>query len=200
MFNLDPEKTDLFQDKRVRQALLYALDRDSITKNIFFGYGEAAMGTQPPMSPAYAPDRMIPPYDYDPEKAKSLLTEAGWTLKDGVMQKDGEKLEIDFVYITAAKPGRSAGDLHERSLGGIGVKLNVQNLSSLDVVRAVAIRRLPDGAAGQLGSQSTGIRPFCSHAMPLPPASIFHTIATPNGTSSISSNGSNSTPINGPIC
>ena len=78
-FNLDPEVTTKWQDKRVRQALLYALDRESIVNDILLGYAEVAQGTQPVISYAYAPDEITTKYTYDPEKAKALLAEAGWT-------------------------------------------------------------------------------------------------------------------------
>ena len=98
--NLDPERTLLFQDKAVRQALFTALDRDAITKNIFLGYGEAAIGSQPKLSPAYAPDRITTKYAYDPARAKELLAQAGWTDSndDGTVDKDGEKMEFEFLY------------------------------------------------------------------------------------------------------
>ena len=56
MTNLDPEKTELFLDRRVRQALFYGLDRESIVNDILLGYAEVAQGTQPVISFAYAPD------------------------------------------------------------------------------------------------------------------------------------------------
>ena len=98
--NLDPERTTLFQAKEVRQALLYALDRQSITDNIFFGYGQPAVGTQPELSAAYAPDRMSPSYAYDPAKAKELFAQAGWTdsNNDGTLDKDGQKFEFTLLY------------------------------------------------------------------------------------------------------
>ncbi len=139
-FNLDPDKTDLFQDQNVRQALFYALDRDSITRNIFFGYGEAAMGTQPPISPAYAPDRMLPAYDFDPEKAKSLLNEAGWQLDDGVMRKDGQKLEFDFLYAGGEPVVDQIVTYMKEAWEAIGVKIDVTSLNG-----AALIDRLQSG-------------------------------------------------------
>ena len=99
-FNLDPEVTTKWQDQRVRQALLYALDRDSIVNDILLGYAEVAQGTQPVISYAYAPEAVTTKYTYDPEKAKSLLAEAGWTDSDGdgVVDKDGESLSFEFLY------------------------------------------------------------------------------------------------------
>jgi peptide/nickel transport system substrate-binding protein len=99
-FNLDPEVTTKWQDQRVRQALMYALDRQSIVDNILLGYAEVAQGTQPSVSYAYAPDRVTTRYTYDPEKAAALLDEAGWTDSDGdgIRDKDGEALSFELLY------------------------------------------------------------------------------------------------------
>jgi peptide/nickel transport system substrate-binding protein len=99
-FNLDPDVTTKWQDPRVRQALLYALDRESIVNDILLGYAEVAQGTQPVVSYAYAPDQITTTYSYDPEKAKALLAEAGWTDSDGdgIVDKDGEALSFEFLY------------------------------------------------------------------------------------------------------
>jgi peptide/nickel transport system substrate-binding protein len=99
-FNLDPEVTTMWQDERVRQALLYALDRESIVNDILLGYAEVAQGTQPVVSYAYAPDQIETNYGYDPEQAAALLEEAGWTDTDGdgIVDKDGEAMSFEFLY------------------------------------------------------------------------------------------------------
>jgi peptide/nickel transport system substrate-binding protein len=81
--NMDPEKTTLFLERPVRQALLHGLDRESIVNDIWLGYAEVAQGTQPVISYAYAPDQITTRYDYDPDRARALLAEAGWTDSDG---------------------------------------------------------------------------------------------------------------------
>lgn len=102
--NLDPEKTLLFQDVEVRQAMMFAVDRDSMVENIMLSYAEVAQGTQPVLSPAYAPDQIDTIYTYDPDGAADLLEEAGWTLNaDGVREKDGNVLSFEIMY-----PGGSA--------------------------------------------------------------------------------------------
>jgi peptide/nickel transport system substrate-binding protein len=91
--NLDPERTTLFQDVEVRQALMHALDREAMVEGIYFGYAEVAVGTMPTMSWAYNPDEIEHPYPYDVERAIELLERAGWTPgSDGVRQKDGQRL------------------------------------------------------------------------------------------------------------
>jgi peptide/nickel transport system substrate-binding protein len=99
---MDPEKTTLFQDAEVRQALLYALDREAMVEEIAYGFGQVAVGTMPPLSWAYNPDGIEMTYPFDPDMAVSLLEEAGWTDTngDGVVDKDGE--EMSFTMYTNA--------------------------------------------------------------------------------------------------
>lgn len=98
--NQDESKTTMFSDTRVRQAMMYALDRPTLADIVYDGYAVQADGTQPVLSIAYAPERVNTIYDYDPEKAAQLLEEAGWvdTDGDGIREKDGEKLSFDVVF------------------------------------------------------------------------------------------------------
>ncbi len=99
-YNLDPEKTTLFQQPEVRKALLYAVDRQSLVDNQLLGFGIVANGSQPELSIAFAPDRITTKYTYDVEKAKQLLADAGWADSDGdgIVEKDGEKLSFQVMY------------------------------------------------------------------------------------------------------
>jgi peptide/nickel transport system substrate-binding protein len=101
--NLDPEKTMLFQDKAVREALLRALDRDAINENIFLGLGEVAVGTQSLLSTAYAPEEIENPYAFDLEAARALMEEAGWVDADGdgIREKDGQPFSFEMTYTEA---------------------------------------------------------------------------------------------------
>jgi peptide/nickel transport system substrate-binding protein len=94
MFNLDPDKTTMWQDKRIRQALYQAVDRQTLLEAVLFGHGQVAHGT---LSPAYGfdPAMITVRYDYDPEVAGGLLDEAGWVMgADGIREKDGEKFRF----------------------------------------------------------------------------------------------------------
>jgi hypothetical protein len=99
-FNIDPAVTTRFQDARVRQAFMWALDRQSIVDNILLGYGEVANGTQPSISYAYTPEGLDTTYTYDPARATALLTAAGWTDTngDGTVDKDGVEMAFEFLY------------------------------------------------------------------------------------------------------
>lgn len=96
-YNLDAAKSKLFQDPRVRQALFMALDRNKMVSAIEFGLATIAVGTIAPISWAYDPGAITPTYRYDPDGAKRLLAEAGYTAgPDGVLAKDGQKLAFDL--------------------------------------------------------------------------------------------------------
>ena len=98
-YNLDPERTPLFQEREVRQALFYGLDREAMVDNIMLGYAQVAIGTQPILSPAHDPEGITTIYNYDPELAASMLDEAGWVVgDDGIRERDGERLSFEIMY------------------------------------------------------------------------------------------------------
>jgi peptide/nickel transport system substrate-binding protein len=137
-FNLDPEVTTLWQDQRVRQALLYGLDRESIVNDILLGYAEVAQGTQPVVSYAYAPDQIRTKYTYDPEKAKALLAEAGWTDTDGdgVVDKDGRALAFELLYPSGSPTRDQLVAYMQDAWGEIGVSASPRSLEFPALIEA----------------------------------------------------------------
>jgi len=134
--NLDPEKTPLFQDVKVRQALAYAIDRQSIVDNILLGYGEVAQGSQPTLSVAYAPDQITTHYDYNPDTAKALLADAGWVDSDGdgVVELDGQKLEFEVMYGSGSAQSDSIVAFIQEQWAAIGVAMTPNPVSFSDVL------------------------------------------------------------------
>lgn len=97
--NLDEAKSPFFADVRVRQAMMYALDRQLIADTIYQGYAQPAIGTQPELSIAYRPDEITTRYDFDPDKARALLDEAGWVEgSDGIREKDGVRFSFETLF------------------------------------------------------------------------------------------------------
>jgi len=98
-FNMDPERSPLFVDIPVRQAMMYALDRELVAEQILMGYSIPANGTQTPLSSAYAPEQTTTIYTYDPELAAQLLDEAGWVMgDDGIREKDGVRFSFELLF------------------------------------------------------------------------------------------------------
>ncbi|MGK7377003.1 ABC transporter substrate-binding protein [Planococcus sp. 1R117A] len=92
LYNFD---LPLFQDKRVRQAMNHAINRDELVKGILAGKGEPAYG---PLQKSWAGTADEEGYTYNPEKAEQLLAEAGWVKgSDGVLVKDGQRFEFELV-------------------------------------------------------------------------------------------------------
>jgi len=76
-------RTELWDDLRVRQAVMYAIDRDAIIESLYNGAATKAQCNY--VAPQYVPDGLID-YSYDPEKARSLLAEAGWDQINGTAE------------------------------------------------------------------------------------------------------------------
>lgn len=93
---------DIFKDKRVRQAMMYALDRQVIVDKLMYGKTQVLHTWITPPSWALD-DASIVKYEYNPEKAKQLLAEAGWKMgSDGILEKDGVKFKIKLQTTTQA--------------------------------------------------------------------------------------------------
>lgn len=109
-------QTENIPDVRVRQALVYAIDRQKIVDELLKGHGEVVEGFLSSASPYY--DDSITPYGYDPEKAKELLAEAGWdgsqTLRFFVNSGDG-------TFVNAAQ-------VMVAQWAAVGIKVEVQTV------------------------------------------------------------------------
>lgn len=89
-------KLKKFQDVKVRQALVYGLNRKEIVAGIYGPYADVINIPESTVSWAYTNEN-IETYDFDVEKAKQMLDEAGWKVgSDGIREKDGEKFKINF--------------------------------------------------------------------------------------------------------
>jgi peptide/nickel transport system substrate-binding protein len=107
-----PNDVAPFTDVRVRQALNYAVDVDAIRDALFGGYGQRLPNFFAPGGLGY--DESLTPYSYDPDKAKSLLAEAGFP--------DGFDVSLD---ITVGER-QDLADAIAGQLGEIGVKVKIQ--------------------------------------------------------------------------
>jgi peptide/nickel transport system substrate-binding protein len=72
---LRPDEPSPLLDRRVREALLISVDRESIAETLYAGFARVPAGSLPPTTLGYDPD--LVPYPYDPDRARQLLEEAG---------------------------------------------------------------------------------------------------------------------------
>jgi peptide/nickel transport system substrate-binding protein len=117
----------LFQDVRVRQALLYAIDREALVQAALFGYGEVAHATSA-YTFAYDPDGITARYPYDPEQAAALLDEAGFVLGDDGVRANGDlRLEFTTWFTAGNTVQETAATILQEYWREIGVVTDVQS-------------------------------------------------------------------------
>lgn len=140
--SLNLDRVDAFQQKTVRQAIAYAIDRQAITDVI--GYGSPGLGPISPVSPFFNPD--LPYYTYDPEKAKQLLDEAGI-----------DPSEISFTFQTFTYPDyQKVGELAFEMLKDIGFDVELK-IDEWTIVRTKCY--LPEASCDIHNSATGGLGP-----------------------------------------
>lgn len=103
-------------DVKVRQAMLYAIDRQQILEELLNGHGEIVDGFLSSASPFY--DDSLTPISYDPEKAKTLLEEAGW---------DGSQT-IRFYVNSGDSTFVNAASIIAAEWAAVGIKAEIQTV------------------------------------------------------------------------
>ncbi|TLN19639.1 peptide ABC transporter substrate-binding protein, partial [bacterium] len=85
-----------FTDKAVREAFSYAIDREGWVTDVLKGLGAPTQTWIPKGFPGY--DATEDRFPYDPAKAVQTLTDAGYTVENGVLTKDGKQFPITFTF------------------------------------------------------------------------------------------------------
>jgi len=127
----------ILADQAVRKALNYAVDRASIVKSVFQGHAVAAYGAYHSALPGYLRELdEKPAYPFNLAKAKELLEGAGWkdTDGDGIREKQGKKLEFDFMVINASYFPLMA-EVLQAQLKEAGVNVKITTLEQGTVIQ-----------------------------------------------------------------
>lgn len=108
-------------DKRVRQAIAYAIDKKGLISSLLYGHGVTFAANAQPSDPAYP--KNLNNYKFNKEKAKKLLKEAGWadTDGDGILDKDGQKFTFTLNYPTGNKTRELSAPIIQKNLKDIGI-------------------------------------------------------------------------------
>ena len=116
----------MFQDKRVRQALTHAINKQELIDGVLLGLGQIATGPYKPDTWPYNPD--VPRYPYNPEQARTLLAEVGWVDADGdgVREKDGQPLAFTIVTNQGNEQRIRAGEIIQRRFREVGVDVKLR--------------------------------------------------------------------------
>lgn len=124
-------------DKAVRQAMVHAIDRQAIANDIFQGQAIVATSNLSPAVEKYF-NAEVPTYEYDPEKAKQVLEEAGWVEgDDGIREKDGQKLAFTCVAISGDSNRRPEAEIAQQSYKDVGMDMQIQEATVDTILEAM---------------------------------------------------------------
>jgi peptide/nickel transport system substrate-binding protein len=119
------EEDPILKDVRVRRAIAYAIDRERVVRTKFRGRAVIATGLLPTFHWAYAGPPTVPAYEYDPQKARALLDEAGYLDPDG----PGPEPRFTLIYKTSSNKFRVAvAHVLAAMLEEVGIAVEVRPL------------------------------------------------------------------------
>lgn len=121
-------KDPRFSDRRVRQAISYAIDKKEIIDGVLLGLGRIATGPYVPDTWPYNPN--VRDYPYNPSKALELLKEAGWEDRDGdgVLDKDGKPFEFTILTNAGNSMRERAAQIIQWRLAKIGIRTKIRKI------------------------------------------------------------------------
>jgi peptide/nickel transport system substrate-binding protein len=116
-----------FQEKVVRQALYYAVDKEKWIKDIYYGLPPRTLSYLHPNHWAYSQNLKDP--GYNPEKAAAMLEAAGWKKgADGIREKNGVKLKFTMSTTAGSKAREQAEAMIQANWKEIGVAMEIKNM------------------------------------------------------------------------
>jgi len=120
----------ILADRRVRQALMYGMDRSQIVDVLFYGKGAIADTQINPLNKTFHDG--VYRYTYDPEKAAALLEQAGWTLgPDGVRRNaDGQRLSLELMAAAGDRTLETLQQVIQDMWKRIGVEARLRNVTA----------------------------------------------------------------------
>ena len=119
----------LFGDPAVRRAMFHAIDRRAIAEQLMQGKVELANSPINPSNPYHYPDAVQP--EFDPERAKSLLDELGWSVgADGVRHRDGQRFSFVMINRAGQSDPIAVAQVIQAQLKAIGIEVKFETLES----------------------------------------------------------------------
>ncbi len=117
----------ILADKQVRQALLYALDRETLTEQLFQGHQPVADTSVHPLDWVHTDN--VRHYDHDPDQAVELLEAAGWTeIRDGVRHNAaGEPLRLELMTTAGDRNRELVQQVLQDMWKQVGVDVRIRN-------------------------------------------------------------------------
>lgn len=177
---VDPIKSRWFNTLEFRQAVAYAIDRRTMTNNIFRGIGEPQYSPFPIQGPYYlSPEEGLKVYDYNPDRARELLQSAGFQYNDEGQLLDADGNRVRFTLITNAgnRIREAMGVQIRQDLSKIGIQVDFQPLAFNTLVDR--LNKTLDWECHLLGFSGGGVEPTGSINVWLPEGALHAFNQTP---------------------
>ncbi len=129
----------LFMDRRVRKAMSHAIDRSVFIDGLLGGYGSPAAGPLPPALWAY--DTTLAPDAYDPDLARTLLAEAGWTDTDGdgILDRNGKEFAFELTTRKGDPVRENGAQVIRENLLHVGIDVTTRVMEFTSLISQVRI-------------------------------------------------------------
>jgi peptide/nickel transport system substrate-binding protein len=138
--NLNRSDVPFLQEPEVRQAMLYALDRQKIIDEALMG--QAVIAHSPLIPGTWAYNNDTPRYEYNPDRANELLDQTGWLMRaegNGVRRQAGRRMAL--TLLTSNKPERvNVAQMIAEQWAAVGITTTVEIASPLEVRDALESR------------------------------------------------------------
>ncbi|MDA8200824.1 MAG: peptide ABC transporter substrate-binding protein [Thermaerobacter sp.] len=119
----------LFNKLYIRQALQMGIDQPAIIASIYHGLAEPTVGPVPRYPKNAYFDSAIKGYPYSPQQGKTLLEQHGWHLANGVMTRNGQKLEFPLLFATGSTSRTNMMQLIKQAWAQEGIQVTLQTMA-----------------------------------------------------------------------
>jgi len=165
-------KNKHFKNKKVRQAIAYAINKDQLVETVNKGLATPAHAPCSPVSWAYTGNVRV--FEYETDKARSLLFDAGYKLNDqGIFTKDGEPFVFEIMISQGSKNAERSALIIQQYLKDIGIKVEIRVMEWSALLKVTNAIQDPKDFDTVLIAWSLGVDPDAY--------SIWHSSQYPQG-------------------
>ena len=124
--------SDIMKDDKVREAIAYGINKEGFVNTLLQGHGVVGHGAFPDGFSNFGGDKVKEAKAYNQDKAKQLLTEAGWVDSDGdgIREKNGQKLTIKWLTYPSRQELPLLAESAQASLKEIGINVEINNTAN----------------------------------------------------------------------
>jgi peptide/nickel transport system substrate-binding protein len=131
-----------FAQKECRQAMMHAIDRQKVIDTVFHGAAVVATSNLAPNLAAwYTKD--VTMYDYDVDKAKTMLDSAGWTVgSDGIRAKGGQRFSFTCAVLSGDQARKPEAELVQQYMKAVGIEMKIQEQPATQIIQNLPLGKL----------------------------------------------------------